>query len=349
MKKLLVVLVLAAGVALYFWFSSSTQQSQTLDRSLPVVRIEPVAMSTITESLEALGTVRALEAVEITARVTGKVEAVHFSDNSAVEAGDILIELDAARERAALREAQVVLQEDLRLLNHYQTLANSQAVSRTMLEEQRAKMAASEARVVAAEALLADFVIAAPFSGMLGVRQVSQGALVSPGTPITTLDAIATVRVDFTVPERWISQLAQGQTIMATSVAWPDRVFEGTVASIGSRVDPATRAVNVHAEIDNADLLLRPGMLLAVKLESEPRSALLVSEQALIQEGSQRFVFVINGENTVERRVINIGQRLSGDVEVIDGLAMGEQVIIEGSQKVRQGSVVKIAPDREAS
>src|SRR5699024_6156002 len=143
---------------------------------------------------------------------------------------------------------KVLLQEDRRLLDHYQALQRTQAVSRTMLEEQQAKVAAAEARVAAAEALLADFVIAAPFSGVLGVRQVSHGALVSPGSPITTLDAIATVKVDFSVPERWISQLLPGQTVTASSVAWPGRAFTGTVSSIGSRVDPATRAVSVHAE-----------------------------------------------------------------------------------------------------
>lgn len=343
LKKLLVVVLIAVGVALYFWYASSTGPTRSSTFSAPLVRTEPVAFAPITESLEALGTVRALEAVEITARVTGRVEALHFSDNSAVEEGAVLVELDAARERAALREAQVVLQEDRRLLDHYQTLDRTRAVSRTMLEEQQAKVAAAEARVAAAEAQLADFVIAAPFSGQLGVRQVSLGALVSPGTLITTLDAITTVKVDFTVPERWISQLATGQTVAATSVAWPGKVFEGRVESLGSRVDPATRAVFVHAEMDNAGLLLRPGMLLSIRLASEPRLALQVSEQALIQEGSQRYVFVVDDDSRVQRRTVDIGQRLEGSVEIIAGLAEGEQVIIEGSQKVRDGTQVDLA------
>ncbi len=349
LKKLLAVPLIVVGVALFFWFSSSTQQPEGLDRSPPLVRTQPAEYSSVSESIEALGTVRAQEAIEITARVTGKVVAVHFSDNSPVEAGDVLVELDAARERAALREAQVVLQEDRRLLDHYQTLERTQAVSRTMLEEQRAKVAASEARVTASEAQLADFVISAPFSGLLGVRRVSQGALVSPGTLITTLDAIATVKVDFTVPERWLNQLVPGQSVAANSVAWPDRAFEGRVASIGSRVDPVTRAVSVHAEMDNDDLLLRPGMLLSLRLHSDARDALLVAEQALIQEGSERFVYVVNGNNRVERRTVRTGQRLPGRVEVIEGLNPGEQVVIEGSQSVRSGGQVRVAHANGAS
>lgn len=344
LKKLLVVALIVGGVVLYFWLSASPNQSvRSQAFSAPLVRTEAVAYAPIVETLEALGTVRALEAVEITARVTGRVEKLHFNDNSAVEEGTVLVELDAARERAALREAQVVLQEDRRLLDHYRTLDRTRAVSRTMLEEQEAKVAASEARLAAAEAQLADFVITAPFSGLLGLRQVSLGALVTPGTVITTLDAITTVKVDFTVPERWISQLAPGQTITATSAAWPGKAFEGRVVSLGSRVDVATRAVFVHAEMDNAELLMRPGMLLSIRLASEPRSALQVSEQALIQEGSQRYVFVVDGEHKVERRAVNIGQRLQGHVEIVSGLREGEQVIIEGSQKVRDGTRVTLA------
>ena len=345
MKKLLAVILLAAGAALYFWYASSTGPTQTTTFAAPLVRTDAVAMAPIVESLEALGTVRAMEAVEVAARVMGRVEKLHFSDNSTVEEGVVLVELDAARERAALREAQVVLQEDQRLLDHYQTLDRTRAVSRTMLEEQQAKVAASAARVAAAEAELADFVIRAPFSGQLGVRQVSLGALVSPGTPITTLDAIATVKVDFSVPERWLSQLAPGQTIAATSVAWPGKVFRGKVATLGSRVDPATRAVFVHAEMDNAELLLRPGMLLSIRLASSPRQALQVPEQALIQEGSQRYVFVVDEQNRVARRTVEVGLRLEGRVEIIAGLTAGEQVIIEGSQKVRDGSQVSLATE----
>jgi len=344
-NKWFVISVLSLAVGAGLWFMSADQQPSSQERPQPYVRVEQVGFSTIAESIDGLGTVRALEALEITSRVTSTVKNIYFSDNAMVEAGDILVELDAAREQAALREARVLLREDRRLLDHYQALQKTQAVSRTMLEEQQAKVAAAEARVAAAEALLADFVIAAPFSGVLGVRQVSQGALVSPGTPIATLDAIATVKVDFSVPERWLSQLTPGQIITASSVAWPGRAFAGIVSSIGSRVDTATRAVHVHAEMDNTDRLLRPGMLLSIRLTSEPRSALLVSEAALIQEGSERYVFVVDDHSVVTRRPVSVGQRDGGRVEVVSGLLPDEKIIIEGSQKVRHGVSVELASD----
>src|SRR5690606_3930974 len=160
------------------------------------------------------------EAVEITANVSAKVIAVHFNDNQRVDAGALLVELDGASAAARLREAEVVARDDRRLLDHCQALDRTAPVSKTPPEEQ--------AR--------------APLAGVLGTRRVSPGSLVSPGTPVTTLDAIAALRVDFTVPERWLSQLAPGQVVRAASVAYPGRVFEGRVASIGSRIDPVTRA-----------------------------------------------------------------------------------------------------------
>jgi membrane fusion protein (multidrug efflux system) len=312
-----------------------------------VVLTGEARLETVTDSIEALGTVRAREAVAITANVTAKVEKVGFDDNDRVERGAVLVELDDAIPLANLREAEVVMREDQRLLAHYQALDKRNAVSRTVLDEQRAKAAASEARVAAARAELAEYTIRAPFDGVLGTRQVSPGSLVSPGTVITTLDAIDTLRVDFTVPERWLSDLEPGQTIRATSVAYPDRVFEGKVASVGSRVDPVTRAVAIHARMENPELLLKPGMLLSIELVGRARPALLVSEKALVLEGAERYVYRVNGDNTVARQKVSTGRRLPGQVEIRAGLEPGDRVVVEGTQKVRDGTVVQLAPAPE--
>ncbi|MFA5495015.1 MAG: efflux RND transporter periplasmic adaptor subunit [Porticoccaceae bacterium] len=346
MKKLFVGLLLVAGAALYYWFDAIQGDRPEFSLMLPVVLPHQAVMVPVTESIEALGTVRAREAVEISAKVTARVGAVNFSDNSAIGRGDVIIELDAARERAALREAEVNLQEDRRLLNHYLTLDKTQAVSRTLLEEQRAKVAASEARAAAAEAVLADFVITAPFSGVLGVRRVSPGAMVAPGTAITTLDDIAVVKVDFTVPERWAGQMLGGQAVSASSIAYPGREFVARVASIGTRIDPVTRAVMVHAELANPEGLLKPGMLLNVRLVGRERQALMITEEALLLEGSGRYVFVIGDDNVVRRVSVDTGVRQDGRVEVVSGLASGQWVVAEGTQKVRDGIAVTLATEQ---
>ena len=348
-KKLVVALAVAAAlIAAYLLLSPAGQAPAARPGGAPpapLVRTAPAREESFTDSIEALGTIRADEAVEITANVSAKVIAVHFNDNQRVDAGALLVELDGASAAARLREAEVVARDDQRLLDHYQALDRTAAVSKTLLAEQRAKAEASAARVAEARAELEDFTIRAPLAGVLGTRRVSPGSLVSPGTPVTTLDAIAALRVDFTVPERWLSQLAPGQAVRASSVAYPGRVFEGRVASIGSRIDPVTRAVPVIAALDNSDRLLRPGMLLDIALLGEPRPVRVVSEQALMREGPALFVYVVDGDGRVERRAVAIGQRRPGLVEIVEGLELGERVIIEGAQKVREGTVVRMADD----
>src|SRR5690606_20317097 len=162
---------------------------------------------------------------------------------------------------------------------------------------------------------------------------------------VTTLDAIAALRVDFTVPERWLSQLAPGPVVRAASVAYPGRVFEGRVASIGSRIDPGRRAGPGIAPIDSSDRLRGPGRLLDVGRLGEPRPVRVGSEQALMREGPALFVYVGDGGGRVERRAVAIGQRRPGLVEIVEGLELGERVIIEGAQKVREGTVVRMADD----
>jgi len=309
----------------------------------PVVRLDDVKYYPIVESIEAVGTARAWEAVQITAKTTGKVSAIHFDENAPVKAGEVIVELEADTERAVLREEEVILAEDRRVLRHYQTLIKTNAVSKTMLEEQMAKVAAAEQRVRAERAKLAEFDIVAPFDGYLGVRHVSVGSLVAPGTLITTLDDIDPLRLDFTVPERWLGRIQVGQKVQASSVAYPGEPFEAQITSIGTRVDPTTRAISVHASLVNSESRLRPGMLLSVRLDSVERQALMVSEQALQLEGSNRFVFRVDNELRVHRVSVESGARARGRVEIVSGLSEGDRVVAEGTQKVRHGIQVELA------
>jgi membrane fusion protein (multidrug efflux system) len=195
--------------------------------------------------------------------------------------------------------------------------------------------------------------IRAPFAGRVGLRRVSLGSLVNPGTVITTLDDTGTIKLDFTVSESFLSSVTPGLAIAAHSIAYPGRTFEGKVASVDSRVDPSTRSVTVRALVPNPEGLLKPGMFLNVRLSRGAADALLVPEQALVPEQGDVFVFVLKG-NSVEKRLIRTGQRRVGEVEVVQGLAAGERVVSEGTQKVRDGAQVKVldaagaGPTREA-
>lgn len=348
MKRLLAVIIVLSAVGLYFWLDFSAQKGQGFSLPPPVVRLDEARLAPVVDIIEAVGTTRAWEAVDITAKTAGKVSAIHFPDNAAVAAGEVIVELDAGTERAQLREAEVILEEDKRLLRHYQTLLKTQAVSKTMLEEQQAKVKAAEARVRAARAELGEFDIVAPFGGYLGVRRVSVGALVTPGTLITTLDDIDPLRLDFTVPERWLGRLDDGLKMQVSTVAYPGEMFDAEITSIGTRIDAVTRAVSVYASLANPEGKLRPGMLLSVRIETNERQGLMISEQALLQEGSYRFVYRVDADRTVHRTEVASGSRRKGMVEIVEGLSAGDSVVAEGTQKIRDGVVVAIAGEQPA-
>jgi membrane fusion protein (multidrug efflux system) len=301
------------------------------------------------DAIEALGTARANESVLVTAKVTETVVRVNFEDGDLVEAGQVLVDLSGRAELAGLdevaasyREAQQQY-ERLRELNAQKLIPNSQ------LDAQRGTMDAAKARLDVVRARLADRVITAPFAGVLGFRQVSPGTLVTPGTTIASLDDISVMKLDFTVPESFLSALAVGQEVSARSSAWPDREFTGTVRTIDSRVDPVTRAVTVRAEIPNRERELRPGMLLALRVFQPERQALVVPEISVIQVAQDAHVFRVKADDTVEQVDVELGQRRQGEVEVLGGLAAGDRIVVDGTVKLRDGARVVEAGARAES
>lgn len=189
-------------------------------------------------------------------------------------------------------------------------------------------------------AQLGDRTVRAPFAGVLGIRQVSPGALVTPGTMIATLDAIDRVYVDFAVPERALASLVPGHRVDARSSAWPELEFAGEVTTVGSRVDPSTRAVTVRAGFPNPDHRLRPGMLMDVRMYQPERRTLVVPEIAVVQVGQESFVFRVGDDNSVERVVVEVGARRAGQAEILSGLQAGARIVVDGTGKLRPGSVV---------
>jgi membrane fusion protein (multidrug efflux system) len=295
------------------------------------------------DTIEALGTTRANESVTLTAKVSETVRKVAFESGDVVSVGDVLVDLSSGAQLAGLEEARAAYQEAERQLKRQQELADRQLVSVSQIDTQRAARDAALARMNVVRAALSDRVITAPCDGVLGLRQVSPGSLVTAGTPMATLDDISVITLEFSVPERLISMLARGQDITARSETWPGRAFEGRVASVDSRVDPVTRSVAVRAEIPNPDRLLRPGMLMSVQLFREPRDTLVVPEIAIMQVGMQSFVYRVTAEQTAERVQVELGARRKGEVEIVSGLTAGERIVIEGTVKLRDGARVSYA------
>jgi membrane fusion protein (multidrug efflux system) len=307
------------------------------------VIVVPARSERLSFELEALGTTRANESIDVTSKVVNQVTAVRFEEGQQVRRGQVLVELDAEQVRADLAAAEAALVESRSQFERSRELAVTKILSDSQLEQIEATYKGNEARVGSARARVNDTVIRAPFDGRVGLRRVSVGSLVSPGTVITTLDDTRTIKLDFTIPETFLSVVQPGLEISARSVAYPDRNFDGKVSSIDSRVDPATRAVTVRALLPNEAGLLKPGMFLTVRLSRGAVDALLVPEEAIVPEQGEMYVFVVK-DGRAEKRKIRLGERRVGDVQVVEGLAIGETVVTEGTQKIRDGSPVAVQP-----
>jgi membrane fusion protein (multidrug efflux system) len=289
------------------------------------------------DTLQALGTATARESVTITAKVSEKVEQVHFDSGDEVRAGQVLVTLSDRAQSAGVGEAAAALAEAQKSFERTQALAAQKLVAANQLDVARATRDAARARRAAQLAGVGDRVIVAPFAGVLGLRQVSPGSLVTPGTVVTTLDDVSRILLDFSVPERNLGALAVGNAVRATSDAFPGETFEGRITSVGSRVDAATRSLAARAEFDNPQRRLRPGMLLHVELEQATRQALQVPELALDQLGEQAFLYRVAGDK-VEHVPVKIGARRPGWVEVLDGVKAGDRVVVEGIVKLKDGA-----------
>jgi len=319
---------------------------------IPVV-VAPARIEHLALEVEALGTARANESVDVTAKVSNLVTAIRFVEGQQVRKGSVLVELDGAQARADLSVAEAALTESTSQLKRSRELYTTKVLSDQQIEQIEATFAANQARVASARARLGDTVIRAPFDGRVGLRRVSVGSFVAPGAVITTLDDSSQIKLDFTVPEAAVAAMKPGLTLEATSVAFPGRTFAGKVASVDSRVDPGTRSVVVRAIVPNSDGLLKPGMFMNVRLARGAADLLVVPEETLVPEQGDVFVYVVQDGKASKRR-IQTGQRRVGSVQVTEGLQSGELVVTEGTQKLRDGASVAVvdsaaAPKRAAS
>jgi membrane fusion protein (multidrug efflux system) len=293
--------------------------------------------------IEAVGTALARESVDITAKVGNTVTAIRFQEGQRVSAGSVLVELDRAQTAAALVEAEAGLMESRNQFNRGRDLSVTQALSRAQLDQLETAVKTGEARVTAARSRLADTVIRAPFAGRTGLRRVSLGSLVSPGTVITTLDDSSVIKLEFTVPQSLLGSLERGLSIEARADGFGERTFKGTLTTLDSRIDPVTRSIAVRAELPNADGAIKPGLFMTVQLRAKAVPTLMIPEEALVPEQGRTFVFVVR-DGKARRLEVRTGGREPGSVAVLEGLTAQDSVIVEGTQRVRDGGEVVAKP-----
>lgn len=319
------------------------------DKTPATVTTTIVQPSAWTDSIAALGTVHANESVTITAKVSETVDQVRFDSGDYVQAGQVLVTLTGKTEVAGLDAASASYRAAEQLFERQQALAAQKLIAASSIDAQRGVRDAAKANMDVVRAALSDRVITAPFDGVLGLRQVSRGSLITPNTAIATLDDVSIIKLDFSVPEHDLPLVSKGQMVIASSDAYPGKTFAGSIATLDSRVDPLTRAITVRADIPNPDRKLRAGMLLDVAVQLPARQAMQLPELAIQQVGQQAFVFRVGAGNKVALLPVHIGARKPGSVEIIDGLRVGDRIVVEGIVKLHDGSAVTEAADSRAA
>ncbi|MFZ5512756.1 MAG: efflux RND transporter periplasmic adaptor subunit [Pseudomonadota bacterium] len=302
------------------------------------VKALPAAFS---DEVSAVGTLKSNESVVLRPEIAGRIAAIHFRDGTTVSKGAVLVALDASTQQAELQQAQANLALARANFQRTEELFEKRFVSARARDEAAANLKVLEAAVALAQAKYQKTQIRAPFAGIVGIRNVAVGDYVKEGQDLVNLEDIATLKVDFRLPETLLTRLHKGQAVEVTSDALKGAVFKGTVDAIDPMLDTSGRAVLLRARLANPDLKLRPGMFVRVQLAfGAERQALAVPEQALVPAGNDNFVFrVVEGK--AQRVKVRIGQRRGTAVEIVEGLQPGDEVVTAGQLKLREGVAVR--------
>ena len=323
----------------------------------PVVDAVEVRAERFEPTLEAVGTVAAVQGVEVSNEVAGVVTEIRFESGDQVKAGQVLVVLDDSVDRADLEGLRAAEKLAEIKLDRNTTLLRDRAVSRGDVDEATAQLDQARALVKAKQATIDKKTIRAPFAGQLGIRQADLGEFLPEGSPIVPLQSLDPVYVDFSLPERHLSALHESQAVRVLVAAYPERVFEGEVQAISPAIDTSTRNLKLRARLENPELALRPGMFARVSaLLPVEEQVLTLPREAISFNTYGDSVFLIaeqDGTTKVQRRQVKTGAVIGEAVVIEDGLALGERVVLAGQVKLMNGQEVQItgasAPPTDAT
>ena len=335
-RGLLVLFILAllggTGFTLFMKIKFADFQPPISPANVIISTVSPYEFK---DRIEAIGTITANESAVLTTTVTEKVKAINIEEGQFVEKGTEIVELSDAEEQANLNQAA-------RSLERYNKLVKDNLASPERRDAEQAGFKVAQAQVDKRR-------IIAPFSGYLGIRHVNVGDTVQPGTAIMTIDSLDPIKLDFTIPQIYISTIKKDMEIEAETSAFPNEVFKGKIYVVDSRIDTESRAIRVRAIMSNPDYKLKPGLMMKVNVIREVKDSLAVPESAIIAAGVKKSVFVVGADKVVSEKQVITGQREPGLVEIVSGLASGNKVIIEGQMKTGAGAAVNIVGEKTIS
>lgn len=347
MTLMLIILVLVFGGIFGFNFMFSGAQFANFTPPPRVVSADYAKEEVWQPYLSAIGTLSAVNGVDLSSEVDGKVKAIHFQSGQQITVGDLLVEIDDEVEQANLKSLEARLK--LAQLNYQrdEKLINKKLTSQEQIDRSRAELDEVVALVEQTKATIAKKKIRAPFSGKIGIRQVNLGQFISAGDMFSNLQAMNSLYLDFNLPEQDFTKIQIGQPLIFSVDAYPGQDFAGRVIAINAKVDPNTRNILVRAQFDNKDGQLVPGMFASVKLILDQNNRVISLPQTAVTYtlyGETVFVVQRQGaEMTVQRQSVVTGMRQGNRVAIMSGVKVGDMVITDGQIKLKNGTPVSIA------
>ncbi|MFM5418451.1 efflux RND transporter periplasmic adaptor subunit [Aeromonas veronii] len=331
------LLIVVAGV----WALRHSEPAAKAPTRQVNIRTQTVKQSLAEPTLKLVGKLAANRSVIISPEVTGRIVKIAVQSGQSVAKGETLIALDAGKQQAELAEQSASLRDENRKLSDMRKLVARGAVTQSELEGQEATVAQVQARLDAARYELSLRTLQAPFAGTVSLIDLSEGALVGSGDILLHLDELDKLRLDLAVPERYLSLLRPGMAVTATSTAWPDQQFNGTLTTLDSRISNDTQNIKARVMIPNGNGQLRPGMLLNVELALPAQQLTLIPAQSVEYAGEQRFVYRLEADGRVKRVPVVLGETEGETVWVTEGLKVGDRIVVEGLVNLRDGVLVR--------
>jgi membrane fusion protein (multidrug efflux system) len=321
------------------------------------------AASSWQSQTQALGTLRAVRGADLAPQASGVVDKIHIESGAEVAAGTVLLILKPNDDPAKLTQLQAQAELAAITLKRDQEQLEAQAVSQATVDTDASNLKAARAQVAAQQALIEEKVVRAPFAGRLGIRLVDEGQYLAAGTTVVTLQALDPIFIDFYVPQQALARLKVKQAVSATVDAYPGATFAGNITSVNSKVDAASRNVQVRGSFANADRRLVPGMYANVDIDDGDASTLVTLPQSAITHnpyGDTVYLVQKSGTDdkgnpklTVLQRFVKVGATRGDQVAVKSGVAPGDEVVTAGQMKLRNGSPVvinnKIVPSGDSN
>jgi membrane fusion protein (multidrug efflux system) len=366
MKKRMIIMLTLTGVVFGGIFGFQAFKAHMMKKYMSSMGRPPQTVSTISAAyqewqpqLEAVGSLRAVQGVEVSPEVSGTVSAIHFKQGQDIARGTVLLQLSADDDIAKLRSLEANAELARTTYERDKLQFGFKAISQQELDAAAANIKQSAAAVAQQRALVDKKFIRAPFSGRVGIRLVSEGQFVNAGTPMVSLQALNPIYLDFSVPQKNLGTIQTGQEVIATTDAYPDDKFSGKIAVINPEVDPNTLNVKVRAELENPHQRLLPGMYATVDITAgKPQRYITLPQTAVTYNPYGTIAYLVEKEGTdsqgkpklVARQVfVTTGDKRGDQVAVLKGIKEGDVVVTSGQVKLHNGSVVVINNDIQPS